>query len=221
LITTPPPRITITTFAEERDAKSLSKLHEFLNVVNAGDPQRQPFTPVPLESFARWFEQDYVLADACFIAKHGGRYIGFTDLNHIEPIPGGIMHDFTGVACEHRRQGVATALKLRAIECARERGYQTTRAFNLPAHSAMLALNEKLGFRRRFCYVTVEKCPRRSNSRSEFVEHEATEQWRKWTPLGSTLHAGVTNPFSITPALRNARMSFRSRVSSIRFAICP
>ena len=68
------------------------------------------------------------------------------------------MHGFTGVAREYRRQGVATALKLRAIEYAREHGYQTIRAFNLPIHSEMLALNEKLGFPRRFCYVTVEKC---------------------------------------------------------------
>lgn len=152
--------ITITTFAEERerDAESLGKLHEFLNLVKADDPQRQPFTPVPMESVARWFEKHYVLADACFIAKHGDRYVGFTDLNHIEPIPGGIMHGFTGVAREYRRQGVATALKLRAIRYAQAHGYQTIRAFNLPVHAAMLALNEKLGFRRRFCYVTVEKC---------------------------------------------------------------
>ena len=152
--------IMITTFAEERerDPESLSKLHEFLNAVKADDPQRQPFTPIPLESVARWFEKDYVLADACFIAKHGDRYVGFTDLNHIEPIPGGIMHGFTGVTREYRRQGVATSLKLRAIEYARAHGYQTIRAFNLPIHAAMLALNEKLGFHRRFCYVTVEKC---------------------------------------------------------------
>jgi len=92
--------ITITTFAEERerDAASLHRLHEFLNVVKADDPQRQPFTPVPFEAVERWFEKPFVLAAACFIAKHGDEYVGFTDLNHIEPIPGGIMHGFTGVA---------------------------------------------------------------------------------------------------------------------------
>ena len=30
---------------------------------------------------------------------------------------------------------------------------------------------------------------------------------------------GLTSPFSITPAFRNARMSFNSRLSSTRFAI--
>jgi RimJ/RimL family protein N-acetyltransferase len=152
--------ITITTFAEERikDAElALHRLHEFLNEVKADDPGRQPFVPVPYESVVHWFGRKYVLPDACFIAKRGDEYIGFTDLNHIEPIPHGIMHGFTGVARQFRRQGVATALKLRAIEYACQHGYQTMRAFNLPGQQAALALNEKLGFRRVFGYVTVEK----------------------------------------------------------------
>jgi RNA polymerase sigma factor (sigma-70 family) len=152
--------IMITTFAEERRLnadEALHKLHEFLNVVKPDDPERRPFTPVPFESVEAWFTRKYVLADACFIAKRADQYIGFTDLNHIEPIPRGIMHGFTGVAREWRRQGVATALKLQAIEYAREHGYQAIRAFSLPSQSEMRALNEKLGFRRDFCYVTVEK----------------------------------------------------------------
>jgi RimJ/RimL family protein N-acetyltransferase len=152
--------ITITTFAEEHQRNAdaaLHRLHEFLNVVKQDDPERQPFIPVPFESVVHWFTREYVLADACFIAKHGEEFIGFTDLIHIEPIPQGIMHGFTGVAREWRRQGVATALKLQAVEYAQEGGYRTIRAFNLPSQTEMMALNEKLGFRRAFCYVTVEK----------------------------------------------------------------
>jgi len=152
--------ITITTFAEERQQNAdaaLHNLHEFLNLVKQDDPARQPFIPVPFESVAHWSTRKYVLADACFIAKHGDEYIGFTDLNLLEPIPGGIMHGFTGVARAWRRQGVAAALKLRAIEYAREQGYQTIRAFNLLSQPEMMALNEKLGFHRAFSYVTVEK----------------------------------------------------------------
>jgi len=154
--------ITITTFAEERehDAESLHKLHEFLNSVKADDPGRQPFTPAPFESVVRWFERSYVLPDACFIAKHQGQYIGYTDLNLLEAVAGGITQGFTGVAREYRGQGVAMALKLRAIEYAREHGHQTVRAFNRPAHAALLTLNERLGFRRHFSYVTLERCLR-------------------------------------------------------------
>jgi hypothetical protein len=75
----------------------------------------------------------------------------------MEPLTGGIMQGFTGVARPYRRQGVATALKLRSIEYARRHGYRTIRAWNRPVHAAMLALNDKLGFSRAFSYVTVEK----------------------------------------------------------------
>jgi RNA polymerase sigma factor (sigma-70 family) len=151
--------ITLTSFAteRERDPDSLHKLHAFLNHVKADDPQRQPFIPTPFEGVVRWFGRRDVSPDACFLAKCGDEYVGFTDLNHIEPIPHGIMHGFTGVARAFRRQGVATALKVRAIEYAQTHGYQTVRAFNLSAHKEMIALNEKLGFTRRYCYVTVEK----------------------------------------------------------------
>ena len=151
--------IVITTVAEERerDSDSLRKLHEFLNTVKADDPARQPFTPVPFEAVERWFERRDVFPDACFIANHGDQYIGFTDLNLMEPLTGGIMQGFTGVARPYRRQGVATALKLRSIEYARRHGYRTIRAWNRPVHAAMLALNDKLGFSRAFSYVTVEK----------------------------------------------------------------
>ena len=38
-------------------------------------------------------------------------------------------------------------------------------------------------------------------------------------PCGVPSTLGLTSPFSITPALRNARMSFNSRLSSTRLAI--
>src|SRR5260370_34299514 len=40
-------------------------------------------------------------------------------------------------------------------------------------------------------------------------------------PCGVPSTLGLTSPFSITPALRNARMSFNSRLSSTRLAIWP
>ena len=39
-------------------------------------------------------------------------------------------------------------------------------------------------------------------------------------PCGVPSTLGLTSPFSITPAFRNARMSFSSRLSSTRLAIC-
>lgn len=151
--------ITLTNFAEEsaQDPNAIHKLHEFLNVVKADDPRRQPFTPRSFESVVAWFKRPDVFADACFIARHGDRYVGFTDLNLMEPLPGGIFAGFTGVAREYRRQGIGTALKLRAFNYAQARGYKSIRTFNHPSQIAILSLNEKLGFKREFGYVTLER----------------------------------------------------------------
>lgn len=49
---------------------------------------------------------------------------------------------------------------MHAFEYARRQGYEMIRTFNRPVHSPLIALNEKLGFRPRFSYVTLEKCLR-------------------------------------------------------------
>src|SRR5206468_12559287 len=55
----------------------------------------------------------------------------------------------------------------------------------------------------------------------QFVEHEVAEQGESGPPCGVPSTLGLTNPFSITPAFKNARMSFNSRLSRTRLAICP
>src|SRR6266849_5250300 len=66
-----------------------------------------------------------------------------------------------------------------------------------------------------------KRCPRRSNSRSSSSSTRLLNSGESGPPWGVPSTLGLTNPFSITPAFRNARMSFNSRLSSTRFAICP
>jgi len=154
--------ITISTLAEERvnDPLWLEKLHDLSTALYLDDAGRGPLAPPAY--FRReallWLERPYVLPAGYFIAKDGDRYIGQTDVNLLDPVPGGVTQGFTGVLREYRRQGIATALKLRAIHYARERGYRIIQSFNRPVNAEMLALNEKLGFRTLFSYVTLEKC---------------------------------------------------------------
>lgn len=154
--------ISISTLAEERasDPHYVEKLYELTTALRLDDPAREPFSPPAYdEREARlWLELPYVLPDAYFIAKDGDGYVGVTDLNLLEGMPAGVSHGFTGVRREYRRRGIATALKVRAVEYAARCGYRTIRAFNCPAHSSLLALNKKLGFRRLFSYLTLERC---------------------------------------------------------------
>ncbi len=154
--------ISISTLREEResDPRYVEKLYELTSALRLDDPARPPFTPPSYhEREARlWLEQKYVLADAYFIAKDGGEYVGVTDLNLLDAVQGGVSQGFTGVRPEYRRRGIATALKVRAVEYAALHCFRTIRALNHPAHAPLLALNEKLGFRQLFSRVALERC---------------------------------------------------------------
>jgi RNA polymerase sigma factor (sigma-70 family) len=154
--------ITISTLREERerDPRYVKKLYELTATLKQDDPARDFFSPPSYyEREARlWLERPYVLPDAYFIAKDGDDYIGVTDLNLLEAVPGGMSVGFTGVRREYRRQGIATALKARAIEHARRHGVRTIRAFNRPAHASIFTLNKRLGFKHMYSHVTLEKC---------------------------------------------------------------
>jgi len=85
---------------------------------------------------------------AMFIAKWGDEYVGMTTLalpaNCDEPA---ITH-MTGVLREHRRRGLATALKLLSFRYLKERGFHEVRTHNDTANPPILNLNQKMGYRR-------------------------------------------------------------------------
>jgi GNAT superfamily N-acetyltransferase len=54
----------------------------------------------------------------------------------------------TGVLREHRRHGLATALKLLSFRYLKERGFCEVRTHNDTANPPILNLNQKMGYRR-------------------------------------------------------------------------
>ena len=156
--------ISISTLHQERqnDPRYIEKLYELTSTLERDDPARDPFSPPSYyEREAKlWLEQPYVLQHGYFIAKHGDDYVGITNLNRIDAVPDAISVGFTGVKREYRRQGIATALKVSAIEWAKEQDYKTICSQNQAVHSSLLKLNETLGFRQRLSYVMFEKCMR-------------------------------------------------------------
>src|SRR5437016_4173913 len=142
--------ITITSLAEERirDPRCVEKLYELTTILHDDHPGRGPFAPPAYNAREAllWLEMPYVLPEGYFIARHGELYIGVSDVSLFEAVPGGLTQGFTGVCREYRRHGIATALKLNAIEYARLHDYKIIQSFNRPIQSAVLALNQKLGF---------------------------------------------------------------------------
>ena len=156
--------ITITSLAKERsrDPRCVEKLYELTTILHDDHPGRGPFAPPAYNAREAllWLEMPYVLPDAYFIARHGELYVGVSDVSLFEAVPGGLTQGFTGVRREFRRQGIATSLKLRAIEYASLHDYKIIQSLNRPIQSAVLALNQKLGFEVLSTNVTLEKCLR-------------------------------------------------------------
>ena len=63
----------------------------------------------------------------------------------------------TGVRREQRRQGIAAALKFRTLSYAKEHGFQAIETGSDSSNEAILALNESVGFRKAYAWVTFEK----------------------------------------------------------------
>jgi GNAT superfamily N-acetyltransferase len=115
---------------------------EFCPLYNAArqgwpDPDPGPETP---RTPAQLRDRHYIAAqehrigiEQCFLAACGGRYVGFT----------GALG--TAVHPAFRGQGIATALKLRAIMSARDHAIATLDTST--GNPAMLRANERLGFR--------------------------------------------------------------------------
>jgi GNAT superfamily N-acetyltransferase len=174
--------ITITSFAEERtrDSRCVEKLFELSCLLNEDDPGRGPLKPPSYDAREAllWLQMPYVLPDAYFIARKGDLYLGISDLNLLEALPRGLNQGFTGVRREYRRQGIASALKLQAIEYARQHDYKIIRCCNLPIQTPVLALNQKLGFQLSSSNVTLEKCLRDVVAVDSSVYDKYTGQYR-------------------------------------------
>src|SRR5262249_46307467 len=133
------------------------KLHELHGRI-VDDPVRPPAFD---DREARlWLDRPCVRPDGYFIARAGDAYIGMCDVHVCNTAPGQAQHGMTGVIPGHRRRGIATALKRAAIHYARAQGFQSLRAVNRHTQTELIALNEKLGFTRRYSSVTLERCLR-------------------------------------------------------------
>jgi len=151
--------ITFTTLAEEqRRDPSLKGLYELWQSVVADMPREDVYTPISYEQWkALTFGTPRLLPEGYIIAKHGSEYVGLSFVFRNEKQPQKLSQDDTGVRRDYRGRGIAVAMKSKIIEFARKHGYDTIETWNGSTNTAMLAINAKLGFKRKTGWIRMEK----------------------------------------------------------------
>lgn len=152
--------ITIHSFTELRalDPDWKRVWYDLEGEINRDVPQANAGAQLPFETFAGYLEGALVDTDAYFVAvDQAGRAVGLSGLDFSARDPavaqtGGL----TGVVRSHRRRGIATALKLRAITLARVRGIRRIHTSN-EEHNPMYRLNLGLGFAPGPAWLRFEK----------------------------------------------------------------
>lgn len=124
------------------------KLYDMFIEVLADVPAPDPITPPTFERFVET-RRDNInrLPDASFVAidSRSGTYVGTSSLWKMHAADY-LNTGLTGVRREFRRKGVALALKLRAIDYAKSSEAARIKTDNESGNSAMLSINESLGF---------------------------------------------------------------------------
>ena len=119
-------------------------------------PSPDPVTKEPFEQFLKWLDSPSFLPDAWFIAVDGGAYVGMTAFWKRLASPDKLGTGLTGVVRSHRRRGIATALKVRAIHFAKEYGARVIETDN-EENNPVFDLNVALGFRPRPGWLMFKK----------------------------------------------------------------
>jgi GNAT superfamily N-acetyltransferase len=120
-------------------------------------PSPDPITKSPLEVFEqRVFGSPSFVPEAQYIALDGGQWVGMSGLWRTQAATHMLYTGLTGVVRSHRRRGIAMAMKLRAIDFAREYAATKIETDNEEGNP-MFQINLKLGFEPQPAWLDFEK----------------------------------------------------------------
>ncbi|MCP4703872.1 MAG: GNAT family N-acetyltransferase [candidate division Zixibacteria bacterium] len=141
----------------EDDPQRDKKLFELDNKVAADLPDEETFTPIDYASFEKdVLYASYSLHDAYFIAIDNGKYIGLSNLHKFKAEKN-LETGLTGVLRPYRKRGIATCLKVKAVEYAKNNNYDSIGTENQSGNKPMLDLNNKLGFKEKYVWLCYKK----------------------------------------------------------------
>ena len=120
-------------------------------------PTPDPSQQMSFDTFVKMdLEAPTFIAAGWFVAKVGDHYVGVTNLEKQSKHTDKLKTGFTGVRPEYRRQHIATALKVRALQFAQQSGVMTIETDN-EANNPMYQINVQLGFKPKPAWIDFEK----------------------------------------------------------------
>lgn len=126
---------------------NMRKMYEVTTLLMQDVPYPDGPPQFSYELFKKFFAMPGFRSDGLFILADGDEWVGTTGLSVPEGGRPGYTY-FTGVRRDYRGRGLATLLKLAAISFARDHRVAAMRTNNDTVNSPMVAVNEKLGYRR-------------------------------------------------------------------------
>lgn len=131
--------------------------HSLFEEVRIDTPRTEPPTPLPFDQFEALVLNDpEFLWEGSQVAWSAGSPIGFTGFFRSDE-PTQLYQWLTAVKRSWRGKGVASALKEAGISWAKNAGFKTIRTDNDTRNTHMLAINDRLGFRRLPGMITIKK----------------------------------------------------------------
>ena len=137
----------------ESDPNRDRKLYELEWAIDRDVPSPEPPSKVPFEEFQKVWERTNLIPDAWFVAVEKGEYVGMTNLWSSQAETDVLYVGLTGAIRSHRGRGIATAVKLKSIEFARQRGIREIRTWNETRNEAILDINNRMGFVRQPAHI--------------------------------------------------------------------
>lgn len=149
---------------QNRDPNCWQKLYELEWKILQDVPVSEPLVRSTYEDYLKRYSDErtgfnpntWFIAVAPSSNDTIGDYVGMTQLWFALAAPQKLYTGLTGVAQEYRRQGLATALKIHAIQFAKDYGATEIETDN-EENNPMFDLNVALGFREVSAYLSYDK----------------------------------------------------------------
>ncbi len=138
------------------DEQTSRRVYELYEEVWEDFPMPDEHTGMEYDRWVEFFDSPSFFPEGYIIAVKGDEFIGLCT-NWDKEGQDAIYTGLTGVKSGYRGRGIATALKVKGIEVASEKGISKVTTENDTSNEVILHINQKLGFKKKPAWIDFEK----------------------------------------------------------------